>query len=259
MYKPIERIDELKNIFIRFRLVETALDAVVIFTALYIVLSFAGVNFVWALFVVPVLFFITALKYGGDVNIIRLVEKRYPAFRERLGALYDSRDEKNIVVADLAASVDSDLENVKYSSFISITHLGIRITVILILVTFILSSALIHSPKNPLPDNTYSSLYKKYGFIPDEFPKNPLPDNGGSGPDIFGEPSVVKIGNDSQGVLIYRSQGSEPNIRGEGRQVSGYSTPFPVDVSSSQIYSEELPAEYQLIVKNYFTNLSVMD
>jgi hypothetical protein len=181
------------------------------------------------------------------VEIIKLIEKRYPSFRERLGALYDNRDEKNIVVADLAASVDSDLGKVKYSSFISTTNLGIRIAVILILVTFILSFALIHFPKNPLQPESASLT-----ALPETAIRS-------GGQDIFGEPSVVKIGNDSQGVLIYRSQGSEPNVRGEGRQVSGYSMPFPVDASSSQIYQEALPAEYQLIVKNYFLNLSVMD
>ncbi len=245
MYKPIEKINEFKNIFVRFRVVETALDAVIIFMALFIILSYAGVNIIWALFVVPVLFFITALKYRSGVNMIRLVEKRYPVFRERLGALYDSRYENNVVVSDLAASVDSDLGNVKYSSFLSMRNLGIRIAVILILVTFIFSFALIHTPKNPLqPESAY----------PATLPETAI---SGGGPDIFGEPSVVNIGNDSQGVFIYRSQGSEPNIRGEGRQVSGYSMPFPVDVSSSQIYQEAIPSEYQQIVKNYFTNLSV--
>lgn len=247
MYKPIEKINELRNIFTRFRVVETALDAVIIFMTLFIILSYAGTNFILVLFAVPILFFIIALKYRADANIIRHVEKRYPVFRERLGALYDNRNEQNAVVEDLAASVDSDLTHVKYSSFISTSHLGIRIAVILILVTFILSSAFIQLPKNPLqPESAY----------PVSLPEMAL----GSGePDIFGEPSVVKIGNDSQGVLIYRSQGSEPNVQGEGKKVSGYSMPFPVDVSSSQIYQEAITAEYQLIVKNYFTNLSAMD
>ncbi|MBU4138829.1 MAG: hypothetical protein KJ729_02645 [Euryarchaeota archaeon] len=247
MYKPIIRINELKNVLIRFRVVETTLDAVIIFLSLFVVLSYAGISSKWALFLPPVLFFFIVLKYRADANIIKLIEKRYPSLRERLGALYDNRDEKNTVVDDLAASVNSDMDSVKYSSFISTSRLGIRTAIILLLVTFVLSSALIHSPENPIQTESPGAMR--------------LPEYTGSGSaqDIFEEPSVVNIGNDSQGVLIYRSQGSEPNVRGDGKQVSGYSKLFPPEASSSDIYSEAVPVLYQQIVKNYFTNLTVQD
>jgi len=247
MYKTIIRINELKNALISFRVVETTLDAIIIFLSLFIVLSYAGISSMWALFLPPVLFFFIALKNRTDANIIKLIEKRYPSLRERLGALYDSRNEKNIVVDDLAASVNSDMDRVKYSSFISTSRLGIRTAVILLLVTFVLSSALTHSPKNPMQPESPGAVN--------------IPESTGSGeaPDIFEEPSVVNIGNDSRGVLIYRSQGSEPNIRGDGKQVSGYSKLFPPEASSSDVYSEAVPAAYQQIVKNYFTNLTVQD
>ena len=247
MYKPIIRINELKHALIRFRVVETALDAVIIFLSLFVVLSYAGISSLWALFLPPVLFFFIALKYRTDANIITLIEKTYPSLRERLGALYDSRDEKNAVVDDLAASVNSDMDSVKYSSFISTSRLGIRIAVILLLVTFVLSSALTHSPKNPVQTESPGAV------------NLPESTESGTSPDIFEEPSVVKIGNDSQGVLIYRSQGGEPNVRGDGKQVSGYSSLFPPEASSSEIYSEGVPVLYQQIVKNYFTNLTVQD
>ncbi|MDD5617086.1 MAG: hypothetical protein PHH85_12900 [Candidatus Methanoperedens sp.] len=247
MYKPILRINELRNILIRFRVVETALDAVIIFLSLFLIFSYTGVDSLWALLLPPVLFFFIALKYRSDTNIIKLVEKSYPALRERLGALYDNREEKNAVVDDLAASVNSDLDYVKYSSFISTWSLGIRTAVILLLVTFLLSSAFTHSPNIPVQSESPGrvSLQESMGA--------------GSSQDIFEEPSVVNIGNDSQGILIYRSQGSEPNVRGGGKQASGYSKLFPPEATSSETYSEAVPSKYQLIVKNYFTNLSLQD
>ena len=247
MYQPVIRIHELKNALIRFRVVETILDAVIIFLSLLIVLSYAGISSLWALILPPLLFFFMVLKYRADVNIIKLIEKRYPSLRERLGALYDSRDEKNIVVDDLAASVNSDMDGIKYSSFISTSRLGIRTAVILILVTFVLSSALTHSPKNSMQPEPSGAM------------NLPQIKRTSASPDIFEKPSVVNIGNDSGGVLIYRSQGSEPNIRGDGKQVSGYSNMFPPEASSSEIYSEAVPAVYQQIVKSYFTNLTVQD
>jgi len=247
MYKTIIRINELKNALISFRVVETTLDAIIIFLSLFIVLSYAGISSMWALFLPPVLFFFIALKYRTDANMIKLIEKRYPSLRERLGALYDSRDEKNIVIDDLAASVNSDMGSVKYSSFISTSRLGIRTAVILLLITFVLSSALTDSLKNPMQPESPGAL------------KIPESTGSGASQDIFEEPSVVKIGNDSLGVLIYRSQGSEPNVRGDGKQVSGYSNMFPPEASSSEVYSEAVPAAYQQIVKNYFSNLTVQD
>ncbi|VVB87854.1 Uncharacterised protein [uncultured archaeon] len=250
MYKPIIRVNELKDVLTRFRVVETALDAVILFLSLFIVLSYAGVNSMWAMLLPPLLFFFIALKYRADTDIIKLIEKKYPALRERLGALYDSREEKNAVVEDLAESVDLDLGHVKYSSFISTWRLGVRSAVILLLVAFVLSAALTHSPKNiQQPESQSSQTFSN------------IPENAGRGtpPDIFAEPSVVNIGNDSQGILIYRGQGSEQNVGGDGKQVSGYSGLFPPEASSSEIYSEAVPPVYQQIVKNYFTNLTSHD
>ncbi len=247
MYQPIIRINELKNVLIRFRVAETALDAVIIFLSLFVVLSYSGINSIWTLFLPPLLFFFIALKYRADANIVNLIEKRYPSLRERLGALYDNRDEENTVVEDLAASVNSDMDSVKYSSFISTSRLGIRTAVILLLVAFLLSSALIHFPNNPIQPESPGAVN--------------LPESTGSGavPDIFEEPSIVKIGNDSNGVLIYRSQGSETNVRGDGKMVSGYSNLFPPEASVSEMNTEAVPAVYQQIVKNYFTNLTIQD
>lgn len=247
MYQPIIRINEIRNLLIRFRVVETTLDAVIIFLSLFLIFSYTGVDSMWALFLAPLLFFTIALKFRSDMDMIKCIEKRYPALRERLGALYDNREEKNTVVEDLAASVDSDLDVVKYSSFISTWRLGIRTAVILLLVTFVLSSSLSHSPKIPVQPESSGRVSLQESM------------DAGSSQDIFEEPSVVNIGNNSQGILIYRSQGSEPNVRGGGKQASGYSKLFPPEATSSETYSEAVPSKYQLIVKNYFTNLSLQD
>ncbi len=247
MHRPIIRINELKKFLIRFRVIETTLDAAILFLSLFLILSFSGVFSIWALLMPPVLFFLISLRYRVSGNMIQLIENRYPSLRERLGALYASREDKNVVVDDLAASIDSEMERMKFSSFISTGRLGIRAAVILLLVILVLSISIINPPG-----------VARQPWITGAINQPEMTGNG-KAPDIFEEPSVVKIGNDSKGVLIYSSRGSEPNVRGEEKPVSGYSTLFPPDATSSEIYSEAIPAVYQTIVKNYFTNLSIQD
>lgn len=252
MYQPIIRINEIRNLLIRFRVVETALDSVILFLFLFLMFSYTGVDSMWALILPPLLFFAVALKIRYDIDLIKFIENRYPTLRERLGALYDNMEERNTVIEDLAASVDSDLDSVKYSSFISTWRLGIRTAVILLLVTFVLSSSLYHSPDIRAQTESPGSLN-----LPESMAAGSSSSISTS--DIFEEPSFVKIGNDSQGILIYRSQGSEPNVRGAGEQPSGRSKLFPPEATSSGTYSEAVPSKYQLIVKNYFINLSLQD
>ncbi len=45
MYQPIIRINEIRNLLIRFRVVETALDAVIIFLSLFLIFSLDRFSF----------------------------------------------------------------------------------------------------------------------------------------------------------------------------------------------------------------------
>lgn len=247
MYRFINRVDEIKKVFTHFRVIEAALDSIIILLIAFLISAYLELKPGWALFLPSLIYFLIALKYKISMNIIKLIEERYPALKERLSTIYDNREEKNVVVEDLASAVLIDMEKVKYSSFIATKHLGIRVALILLLITLVLYTAITSPPINELKNTlTAESLSTES--------KTDTSNDANS--DIFTEPSYVRIGGDAQGLMVYRGSGGELNTPGEGKQVSEYSQLFPSEASSSDTYMEEIPVIYQQIVKNYFANIS---
>ncbi|HLB72128.1 MAG TPA: hypothetical protein VJJ51_13890 [Candidatus Methanoperedens sp.] len=243
MYKFTLRVNEIRKVQTRFRVIETVLDSVIILLVAFLVLPLRWI------FIPSLVYIIIQLRYGFRYNIIKMIEQRYPSLKERLSTVHDHRDEKNVVVEDLAASVLADMEQVRYSSFISTKRLGIRIAAILLLVTLVLSTSiispyLIRQTEISIPSITYTDALERIGQGPDT--------------DIFNESSYVRIGNETQGIVLYRGSISELNVQGEKRKAPEIPASFPGQPSAipSEIYTGSVPAVYQEIVKNYFTNLS---
>jgi len=232
MYKFTLRVNEIRKVQTRFRVIETVLDSVIILLVAFIVLPLRWI------FIPSLVYIIIQLRYGFRYNIIKMIEQRYPSLKERLSTVHDHRDEKNV-----------DMEQVRYSSFISTKRLGIRIAAILLLVTLVLSTSiispyLIRQTEISIPSITYTDALERIGQGPDT--------------DIFNESSYVRIGNETQGIVLYRGSISELNVQGEKRKAPEIPASFPGQPSAipSEIYTGSVPAVYQEIVKNYFTNLS---
>lgn len=245
MYEFVSRVKEIKKVFTQFKIIEIALDSIIILLAVFITFTYLGVTSGWLVFVPSLIYIIIQLRYKLDQDVIKIIEERYPSLKERLSTVYDNKELSNAVIEELASSVLTDMERLRYSSFVAIKRLGIRVAIILLLVTFVLSSAIIPSsisgPKNIL---TISPAVNNNGAVD-------RPDT-----DIFNESSYVRIGDEAEGLMLYRGSVSELNVPGEGKQVSGYSGLFPPEASSSEMYGEGIPVIYQQIVKNYFMNLS---
>ncbi len=252
MYKFVQRINEIKYVLTRFRIIETALDSMIVFLISFLIFPHLGIRSGWLLPVPSLAYAAIRLRTRFNGNIVNKIEEFYPSLKERLSTVYDNKEEDNIVVEDLASSVLTDMEQVRYSSFISTKRLGIRVAITLLLVTLILSSPF-NSPtsegtKDSTSDTKLSSAVGINNFT------------GGSDADILNESSFIRIGNDKQELMIYRGTVSELNVRGEREQVPRYTRLFPEEeqatVPSSGAYSESIPPVYQQIVKNYFTNLT---
>lgn len=247
MYKFIYRVIEIRNILDHLWLIETVLDIAIIILAGFLLLPYIGISLYWM--IIPILLkLIVSLRNKSKKNTVALIEEKYPELNERLRTIYDNKENRNVVLENLAESVLADIEKIKYSSFFETKRLGIRIAIILLLVTFLVSSSII----NPL---YFDQKINQQKIDPERtlFPA-------GSSADIFDEPSFVSIANDSQGLLVNRGSGSELNVPGSDRKTPVVNPAFPQNedtgITSSQSYGETIPVIYQQIVKNYFMNIT---
>ncbi|PWB56933.1 MAG: hypothetical protein C3F06_00120 [Candidatus Methanoperedenaceae archaeon] len=247
MYKFIYRVIEIKNILDHLWLIETVLDIAIIILAGFLLRPYIGISPYWM--IIPILIkLIVSLRNKSKKNTVALIEEKYPELNERLRTIYDNKENRNVVLENLAESVLEDIDKIKYSSFFETKRLGIRIAIILLLVTFLVSSSII----NPLYFDQKINQQK----IDQERRLFPA----GSSADIFDEPSFVSIANDSQGLLVSRGSGSELNVPGSDRKTPVVYPAFPENedtgITSSQSYGETFPVIYQQIVKNYFMNIT---
>ena len=252
MYKFVQRVDEIKKVIIQFKFVELVLDSIIILLMSFLIFQYIGIKPGWTMLVPSLVYAAIQLKYKFNHNIVKKIEELYPSLKERLSTVYDNKEEKNIVVEDLASSVLTEMEQMRYSTFISSKRLGIRVAIILALVAFMLLTASFNA-----------SMIERTGMPPSAI-LLPASDSiekitGSPDTDIFNESSYTRIGNDTTGLNLYRGQVSELNIPGE-KKAQEYSRLFPVEeapiASNSGIYAETIPSIYQQIVRNYFTNLS---
>lgn len=249
MYKFIYRIIEIKNILNHLWLIETVLDIIIILLGGFLFISYMGISPAWI--IGPIfLYLIISLRSKFSKNTVALIEKKYPQLDERLRTIYDNKDHKNDVLENLAESVLVDIEKIKYSSFLETKRLGVRIAIILLLVTFLISSSMndpLYHEQNIDQETTISSTLKSS-------------ESRNADGNIFNEPSFINIANDSQGLIVYRGSGSELNVPGTSSKTPQTYSAFPEDVDTgiipSQAYSEAIPVIYQKIVKNYFMNIT---
>ncbi len=252
MYKFVQQVNEIKYVLARFGIIEMALESIIIFLVSYLIFTHLGIRSGWLLPAPSLAYAVIQLRTIFNGNIVKKIEERYPSLKERLSTVYDNKEENNIVIEDLASSVVTDMEQVRYSSFISMKRLSIRVAITLLLVTLILSSPINSSMSEGTKDSTSNTKLSSTADM-NEF-------TGSSDADILNESSFIRIGNDKQELMIYRGTVSELNVKGEKEQVPEYSRLFPGEVQttapSSGAYSESIPLVYQQIVKNYFTNLT---
>jgi len=251
MYKFINRVIEIKNILNHLWLIDTVLDIVIILLTGFLFIPYIGIS--PYLIIIPIfLYIVVSSRYKFKKNIVALIEEKYPELNERLRTVYDNKESENVVLETLAESVLTDIEKIKYSSFFETKKLGMRIAIIFLLVTFLISTSIIN-PMHSEPKNDSTTI------------SSPLAGNLNSksmSPEgnIFDEPSFVSIANDSRGLIVNRGSGSELNVPGTEKKTPSIYPSFPQDEdftsTSSQAYSEAVPLIYHQIVKNYFMNIS---
>ena len=216
--------------------------------------------------IIAVILSILLHRKDSKINVIRLIENKYPGLHEKLRTACDNRDETNIIVESLKTIVSESMKVVSPSNLLA------RSTIISkILITVIFIAGMVFISNNPqdyqIPENTLSNITKVFGGEENntgliDITNSPVNSDNigakGSG-DIFGKPKIASIEGKNIDLTLYSGMDTGFDVRDTSQTNNQFikSAAFPVDVLGSNVsdggYSmlmTKTEAEKQLI-NNY--------
>lgn len=190
-------------------------------------------------------------------NLITLLETSFPEFRTRLSTAYDNSQNFNIVTKKLLEDVHSQLAGLKISKIVPKNQIFRSFVIFLLFsgaVTFCIYEGFSFNVSPcQLIDNLRDNVHNMNARAAYEQSEDVVPD------------SRYKV----QAVIIKNGEQVEMNINptmGLGftsqidadteQRFNESSGSFNGDFKYSQTYSENLPEEYEPLIKQYFENLS---
>ncbi len=204
-------------------------------------------------YIPPALAFIIAItaalllhKKDSRINVILLIENKYPELKEKLRTAYDNRDEINVIVESLKQSVSDAMATVSSSNLIAA-----RTMVAKILIAVIFISGTIFVSLNPeqysIPENTLTNISNAITGNTEGGPNISTPVVGQpetinkigatGGGDILGKPKIASIEGTSIDLTIYTGSGTGFTVKSASQQQNQFiqSAAFPVDVLGSNV------------------------
>lgn len=238
------------------------LDLIAVFSIVYAILIIVNIEyildkislpaFIPVKFIVPVLTLIIAVtaslllhKKDKKLDVVHLIEKKYPDLNEKLSTAYDNRDETNVIVDSLKNIVSESM------SLVSPSHLLAKSIIISkILLTIIFISGMAYISYNPqgiqIPENTLDNMTKAItgegenitGLIDITGRPENVDNVGqkGSG-DIFGKPKIASIEGKNIDLTLYSGMDTGFDVRDTSQTSNQFikSAAFPVDVLGSNV------------------------
>jgi hypothetical protein len=191
------------------------------------------------------------------IDTTGMIESRDEWMQERYRAAYDTRNEDNVVAADLRNQVTSKLKDVDADSFLNRRYL---LTMIMASVVLTIVAAGLFTTQTHIditPEDITGLVDELEGKLPEStFPSG---DNQTSSPDgvpdeeIYGETSIASIEGENVELVIIPGIGTSVTIRHAGQDDDFQFAPsqtYPVDMESSNAADES----YQLLQQ-----LSILD
>ncbi|MBI2574454.1 hypothetical protein HYV82_01060 [Candidatus Woesearchaeota archaeon] len=244
------------------------LDALIVFLAAYLVLSIFNIPAILA-FSITMAYLIVETAKRASISKIRKVEEYYPRLNERLRTSAEYINAENPVVNELHQEVLTELRNVEEAEFLddrkSFAKAGI-ITLLCFLVLLLAPVSIKLDPIDAAVEKVKAATEINVSF---ELGKGePTPGGAGGGKkggaklasedDIFGAPSIAKLGEEEL-KLVIKPAGDSINIRQiKDAEESEFADSEPKEAFavSAAAYEEKIPREQQEIVKNYFTAIA---
>ncbi len=224
-------------------------------------------------YIPPALAFVIAItgalllhKKDKKINVILLIENKYPELMEKLRTAYDNRHEANVIVDSLKSHVAEAMATVSSSQLLSKSKIFSKIIVAIIFISAVATISL-NPDKYGIPENTLTNI------------SNALTGNTGSGTnistpvvgqpetinkvgatgggDILGKPKIASIEGKSIDLTIYSGSGTGFTVKAASQEQIQFirSAAFPVDVLGSNVSD----GGYSLLMQKTETEKQLID
>ncbi len=205
-----------------------------------------------------------------QVNVIKVIESRYPVLKERLPTAYDNTSIHNPIVDDLSLSVTGDISSVRWSKIISKNGLIMLVMASVVLTGVVSFVSSPDAPRLMTPEQIESAITpadedEREAAADEARYQQMLSELGyeaGSGESeiaqIYGKPSVAVIEGTSIELMMFSDAGiGQSARRTESDQVNFISgTVYAATPVSSETYIDKLPEENRDLIKAYFMEMA---
>ena len=260
-----EALKETKTSLIKIRMFDQSLNTILVFLVVYLISSLFKLGLKLPLIISSGYFAYAAYK-ESLVRADRVVESKYKDLREKLSTATEYANVDNRVVNELKYEVVRNLKKVEESSFLSerTTYLKSVAAVILCFIILLFSPVSLGFFKHTFP-NIFSSLNQNvndnsngnFKFLNDKEKNNAPIGNAKSTDDIYGEPTVAKLGTEELKVVL-RPAGMElstSNVKPPEELQFTEQYPEEVVPVAAESMDERIPKEQQELVRRYFKNV----
>ncbi len=256
------------------------LDFIAVFSIIYAILIIGNLEYflnkysiaVPIKLIAPVLALIFAiiisiLLHRGDkkINVINLIENKYPELNEKLRTAYDNRDDANVIIDSLKTIVSELINQVSPSKL-----LARRSIISKVILTTIFIVGVVFLSLNPqgyqIPGDTLANITKTFtgegenttGLTDITGVPVDIANTGtkGSG-DIFGKPKIASIEGKNIDLTLYSGMDTGFQVKDTTQTNNQFiqSAMFPVDVLGSNVSD----SSYSMLMQKTQTEKQLID
>jgi hypothetical protein len=230
---------------IRFELLKVVvlnsfLDAIILFLGLLLVLSIFSMSLIWPLLIALIFFIVQIRRYNTKFSL-EYIEARNPTVREMLRTAADNKGADTLMAHALFAELIEKVRTISSGTFLNFRRLSLKLGTVFALSILLVSLAFfnvnIQQFENPLAslEGTMTNYWQNiFGEA------NNTPTNVSEGGDIYGEPSLAKLGNKAVDITLQQGLNQIDFNKVSAANQSGTAPDnYPVDVSAkaSQAYT----------------------
>ena len=254
--KPIvNALEEAKKAVTNIVLFNSIIDVLVMFLLLMLGCVLISVNLLYA--IIPTIVYAIIHIIGNlKETTLAKIEEKTPSLREQLITVADNLDDKNEIVKSLHDEVLKKMKEIHTSSFVNFGKLTREIAVMAIASFIIIGTAAFNVHFLDLNQAVKDINKLRGGYEIDE---NLLEfEESQNLSEILGDESIAELGKQELDLQINptMSEVEVGSVRDVQDRTFKEKAPEEIVASTDASYQEDIPREYQRVVKTYFKEIT---